>query len=94
MSGDGPEDHARASVEHLQAAARELIKASRSLLDAAEEILDDPRAVQDVVGTITGFAQVAAGRLRGQCAPRSDTTGAPADPTGTSPDHVTPIRLS
>lgn len=93
MSGDGPEDHAKAGVEHLQAAAREVIKASRSLLDAAEELLDDPSAVQDVVGTVAGFAQMAASRLRGQCAPRGDA-GADVDASGASPGHVTPIRLS
>lgn len=96
MSGDGPEDHARAGVEHLQAAAREVIKATRSLLDAAEELVDDPKAVQDLVGTLGAVAQAAASRLR---APRDAPAAAPADPDepeagGTSPGRVQRIRLS
>lgn len=95
MSGDGPEDHAKAGVEHLQAAAREVIKASRSLLDAAEELLDDPRAVEDVVGTITGFAQAAAARLRGQAPPPEHGAGDGSDDdANASSGHVEPIRLS
>jgi hypothetical protein len=65
MTGERPEDLARAGVEHLQAAAREVIQATRSLLDAAEELVDDPSAVQNLVGTIASVAQAAAGRLRG-----------------------------
>ncbi len=64
MTGERPEDLARAGVEHLQAAAREVIQATRSLLDAAEELVDDPAAVQSLVGTIASVAQAAAGRLR------------------------------
>ena len=66
MTGERPEDLARAGVEHLQAAAREVIQATRSLLDAAEELVDDPSAVQNLVGTIASVAQAAAGRLRGE----------------------------
>lgn len=64
MSGERPEDLARAGVEHLQAAAREVIQATRSLLDAAEELVEDPSAVQQLVGTLAAVAQAAAGRLR------------------------------
>ena len=66
MTGERPEDLARAGVEHLQAAAREMIQATRSLLDAAEELVDDPSAVQSLVGTIASVAQAAAVRLRGE----------------------------
>jgi hypothetical protein len=69
MTGERPEDMARAGVEHLQAAAREVIQATRSLLDAAEELVDDPSAVQSLVGTIASVAQAAAGRLRGDATP-------------------------
>lgn len=65
MTGERPEDLARAGLEHLQAAAKEVIQATRSLLDAAEELVEDPAAVQSLVGTITAVAQAAAGRLRG-----------------------------
>lgn len=86
MTGERPEDLARAGVEHLQAAAREAIQATRSLLDAAEELVDDPSAVQNLVGTIASVAQAAAARLRGE-------------PTGSSPDddddgRVQRIRVS
>lgn len=66
MTGERPEDLARAGVEHLQAAAKEVIQATRSLLDAAEELVDDPSAVQSLVGTIASVAQAAAVRLRGE----------------------------
>lgn len=66
MTGERPEDLARAGVEHLQAAAKEVIQATRSLLDAAEELVDDPSAVQSLVGTIASVAQAAAMRLRGE----------------------------
>lgn len=59
-----PEDWAQQGLEHLQVAAREVIKATRTLLDAAEELVDDPRAVQDLVGTISSVVAAAAGRLR------------------------------
>ncbi len=65
MTGERPEDLAKAGVEHLQAAAREVIQATRSLLDAAEELVDDPSAVQNLVGTLATVAQAAASRLRG-----------------------------
>lgn len=86
MTGERPEDLARAGVEHLQAAAREVIQATRSLLDAAEELVDDPSAVQNLVGTIASVAQAAAARLRGE-------------PTGSGPDddddgRVQRIRVS
>jgi hypothetical protein len=68
MTGETPEDLARAGVEHLQAAAKEVIQATRSLLDAAEELVDDPSAVQNLVGTIASVAQAAAVRLRGDSA--------------------------
>jgi hypothetical protein len=51
-------------IEHLQAAAREMIQATRSLLDAAEGLVEDPAALRNVVGTLSGLAQAAAGRLR------------------------------
>ena len=51
-------------IEHLQAAAREMIQATRSLLDAAEELVDDPKSVQDLVGSLTHAAQMAASRFR------------------------------
>lgn len=87
MTGERPEDLARAGVEHLQAAAREVIQATRSLLDAAEELVDDPSAIQNLAGTIASVAQAAAGRLRG-------------DPSGQAPDgdddpgRVQRIRVS
>ena len=58
-------------LEHLQTAAKELIRAGRSLLDAMEGLVDDPRAVQEVLGTIGGLAQAAATRfgLDGQPVP-------------------------
>lgn len=93
MSGDGPEEHARAGAEHLQAAARELIKASRSLLDAAEELVEDPRAVQDVVRTLAGLAQAATSRVRGQSGQAVGTDREDAEGAGGG-GHVTPIRLS
>lgn len=77
MTGERPEDMARAGVEHLQAAAREVIQATRSLLDAAEELVDDPSAVQNLVGTIASVAQAAASRLRGD--PPDDTPGGDDD---------------
>lgn len=66
MTGERPEDLARAGLEHLQAAAREVIQATRSLLDAAEELVEDPSAVQDIVSTFASVAAAAAGRLRGE----------------------------
>jgi hypothetical protein len=84
MSGDGPEDHARAGLEHLQAAAREVIQATRSLLDAADELVDDPSAVQDLVGTIATVAQAAAARLRAKDGASS------ADPGGQGSDAADP----
>jgi hypothetical protein len=60
---DEQRDDLAAGVEHLQAAAKELIRAGRSLLDAVEGLVDDPTALQDVLGTIGGLAQAAAGRL-------------------------------
>jgi hypothetical protein len=82
--GDDAEEKLQQGIEHLQAAAREMIKATRSLLDAAEELVDDPRAVQDLVGTLAHVAQAAAGRFR---------------PGGHEPDdgeggHVQRIRVS
>jgi hypothetical protein len=102
MSGDGPEDHARAGLEHLQAAAREVIKATRSLLDAAEELVDDPRAVQDLVGTIATVAQAGAGRLLAEArgssgdpaGPRSDSADPADEPSGADDGQVQRIRLS
>lgn len=88
MTGERPEDLARAGVEHLQAAAREVIQATRSLLDAAEELVDDPSAVQHLVSTLASVASAAAGRLRGDAAE-------PA-PAGDSDDdgRVQRIRVS
>lgn len=68
MTGERPEDLARAGVEHLQTAAREVIKATRNLLDAAEEVVDDPDAVQNLVRSFTSVAQAAASRLRTEAA--------------------------
>jgi hypothetical protein len=61
---DHDDDKVREGIEHLQAAAREVIEATRSLLDAAEELLDDPRALQEIVTSVTSLAQAAAARLR------------------------------
>ena len=58
------EDKVHEGIEHLQAAAREMIQATRSLLDAAEELIDDPKSVQDLVGSLTQAAQMAASRFR------------------------------
>ena len=58
------DDKVHQGIEHLQAAAREMIQATRSLLDAAEELVDDPKSVQDLVGSLTQAAQMAAGRFR------------------------------
>lgn len=85
MTGESPEDLARAGVEHLQAAAKEVIQATRSLLDAAEELVDDPSAVQSLVGAIASVAQAAAVRLRG------DSPGAGPDDDG---GRVQRIRVS
>jgi hypothetical protein len=79
MTGERPEDLARAGVEHLQAAAREVIQATRSLLDAAEELVDDPSAVQHLVGTIASVAQAAAGRLRSDAGGRGPDDGDDGD---------------
>ncbi len=92
MTGERPEDMARAGLEHLQAAAREVIQATRSLLDAAEELVEDPSAVQDIVTTFASVAAAAAGRLRG------DSGGSP-DQDDRSPDddddgRVQRIRVS
>ena len=54
------DDKVHQGIEHLQAAAREMIQATRSLLDAAEELIDDPKSVQDLVGSLTQAAQMAA----------------------------------
>jgi len=58
------DDRVQQGIEHLQAAAREMIRATRSLLDAAEELIDDPKSVQDLVGSLTQAAQMAAARFR------------------------------
>ena len=58
------DDKVHQGIEHLQAAAREMIQATRSLLDAAEELIDDPKSVQDLVGSLTQAAQMAASRFR------------------------------
>ncbi len=87
MTGERPEEHARAGVEHLQAAAREMIQATRSLLDAAEELVDDPSAIQGLVATIATVAQAAAGRVRGEA------TAHPDDPEG-GDGRVQRIRVS
>ena len=72
---DHDDDKVHQGIEHLQAAAREVIEAVRSLLDAAEELLDDPRAVQDVVATVTSVAQAAADRLRPSSTDRDEGDG-------------------
>lgn len=88
MTGERPEDLARAGLEHLQAAAREVIQATRSLLDAAEELVEDPSAVQDIVSTFASVAAAAASRLRGD-------TGAPSDgEDGDDDGRVQRIRVS
>jgi len=61
---ENADDKVHQGIEHLQAAAREMIQATRSLLDAAEELIDDPKSVQDLVGSLTQAAQVAAARFR------------------------------
>jgi hypothetical protein len=89
MTGERPEELAKAGLEHLQAAAREVIQATRSLLDAAEELVDDPSAVQSLVGTIASVAQAAAGRVRGA------TPGAGDGPDDDGDDgRVQRIRVS
>jgi hypothetical protein len=88
MTGERPEDLARAGVEHLQAAAREVIQATRSLLDAAEELVEDPSAVQHLVGTIASVAQAAAGRLR------NDPRGRRSDDGDDDDGRVHRIRVS
>jgi hypothetical protein len=59
-------------VEHLQAAAREMLQATRSLLDAAEGLIEDPAALRNLVGTLSGLAAAAAGRLRPDGAAAAD----------------------
>lgn len=89
MGAEGPDELARAGLEHLQAAAREVIAATRSLLDAAEEVIDDPAAVQQVVHTLGGLAQLAARRLR------SEAPGAsPDEPDGPGDGGVERIQVS
>ena len=78
------EDKVAQGIEHLQAAAREMIKATRSLLDAAEELVDDPKSVQDLVGSLTHAAQMAASRLRPTGAEGGDDDGG----------HVQHIKVS
>ena len=73
-------------IEHLQAAAKEMIQATRSLLDAAEELIDDPKSVQDLFGSLTAAAQMAASRFR------TGATGAPDD--GDDDGHVQHIKVS
>ena len=77
------DDKVQQGVEHLQAAAREMIQATRSLLDAAEELIDDPKSVQDLVGSLTQAAQMAAARFK---------PGAGGGDDGD--DHVQHIRVS
>jgi len=84
MAEDG-DDKVHQGIEHLQAAAREMIQATRSLLDAAEELVDDPKSVQDLVGSLTQAAQMAASRFR----PGSAT----ADDDGDD-GRVQPIKVS
>jgi hypothetical protein len=77
------DDKVQQGIEHLQAAAREMIQATRSLLDAAEELIDDPKSVQDLVGSLTHAAQMAAARFR------------PGGPGGDDGDeHVQRIKVS
>lgn len=83
---DDAEDKVHQGIEHLQAAAREMIQATRSLLDAAEELVDDPRSVQDLLGTLTQAAQMAASRFR----PSAGASGDDEDDDG----HVQRIRVS
>lgn len=92
MAAEGPEELARAGLEHLQTAAREVIAATRSLLDAAEEVIDDPAAVQQVVHTLAGLAQVAARRLRSDEGSPSDEAGAASEDPAAG--GVERIRLS
>ena len=84
MAEDG-DDKVHQGIEHLQAAAREMIQATRSLLDAAEGLVEDPQALRSVVGTLSGLAQAAAGRLRPDPAAGDD----PDDP-----GKVQPIKVS
>ena len=81
---EGADDKVHQGIEHLQTAAREMIQATRSLLDAAEELIDDPKAVQDLVGSLTQAAQTAAARFR------------PGGPTDGDDDdgHVEHIKVS
>lgn len=69
------DDRVQQGLVHLQAAAREMIHATRSLLDAAEELVEDPKAVQDLVGTLGTLAQAAAARLRPSPASSDDDDG-------------------
>ena len=80
------DDKVHQGIEHLQAAAREMIQATRSLLDAAEELVDDPKSIQDLVGSLTAAAQMAASRFR------PGATGGPEE--GDDGGHVQHIRVS
>ena len=81
------EDKVHEGLEHLQAAAREMIQATRSLLDAAEELIDDPKSVQDLVGSLTHAAQMAAQRFR------PSGSADPGDDDGDD-GHVQRIKVS
>ena len=85
MAEDG-DDKVHQGIEHLQAAAREMIQATRSLLDAAEELVDDPKSIQDLVGSLSAAAQMAASRFRPTATGGSDDDG--------DDGHVEHIRVS
>ena len=85
MAEDG-DDKVHQGIEHLQAAAREMIQATRSLLDAAEELVDDPKSIQDLVGSLSAAAQMAASRFRSSATGSTDDEG--------DDGHVEHIRVS
>ena len=80
------EEKVHQGIEHLQAAAREMIQATRSLLDAAEELIDDPKSVQDLVGSLSHAAAMAASRFRPGGAGGADDDG--------DDGHVQRIKVS
>lgn len=82
------DDPVQQGFEHLQTAAREMIQASRSLLDAAEQLVEDPKAVQDLVATLTSVAAAAANRFRPEGSGHDDDTD------GDDDGRVQRIRIS
>jgi hypothetical protein len=89
MTADQPDDDpVQQGLELLQIAAREMIQVSRTLLDAAEQLVEDPKAVQDLVATLTSVAAAAAGRFR------PDATGHDDESDGDDDGRVQRIRIS